>query len=48
MMKVMKTNEYGINALYDRGQKKLTIQENDGSGAFVQHICYGGLRGKFT
>lgn len=27
---------------------KLTIQEDDSSRSFVQHICYGGLRGKFT
>ncbi len=27
---------------------KLTIQEDKGSGSFVQHVRYGGLRGEFT
>lgn len=27
---------------------KLTIQEDDSSGSFVQHVCDGGLRGEFT
>lgn len=27
---------------------KLTIQEDDGSRSFVQHVYYGGLGGKFT
>lgn len=52
-IKVMKTNEYEINTLYDKssapyGAKKLTIQEDDSSRPFVQHISYGGLRGELT
>lgn len=40
-MKAMKINELGALEPLE-----LTIQEDDGSGSFIQHISYGGLRGQ--
>lgn len=37
-----------IRVVHPEGAEELTVQEDDGAGPFVQHVCYGGLRGQFT
>lgn len=42
----MKRNEFWSTLRAALKALTLTIQEDDGSGSFVQHVCYGGLGGQ--